>query len=225
MVEFFMNRLRRGVIAAIGLLTYAVGIYFQLKADIGVAPWNALNEGLSLKFNITFGTASIIVALVVIAVDLLMRERLGIGTFLDAFLVGIGTDICLTLDFLPEPTGLFGSVVLVLIGLTICALGQYYYMTAALSCGPKDSLLLGLGKRFPKVPIGTVSLVLLACVLICAIPLGGTIGIGTVICVFGTGIIMDFVFKIMKFEPRSVVHEGFFETAAEFSKAISNGNK
>lgn len=137
MVEFFMNRLRRGVIAAIGLLTYAVGIYFQLKADIGVAPWNALNEGLSSKFNITFGTASIIVALVVIAVDLLMRERLGIGTFLDAFLVGIGT----------------------------------------------------------------------------------------VICVFGTGIIMDFVFKIMKFEPRSVVHEGFFETAAEFYKAISNGNK
>ena len=58
MVEFFMNRLRRGVIAAIGLLTYAVGIYFQLKADIGVAPWNALNEGLSSKFNITFGNCS-----------------------------------------------------------------------------------------------------------------------------------------------------------------------
>ena len=223
MLEFFTNRLRRRVIAAIGLLTYAVGIYFQLKADIGVAPWNALNEGLSMKLHITFGTASILVALVVIAVDLLMKERLGIGTFLDAFLVGVGTDICLALDFLPEPTGIAGGIVLVLIGLTICAFGQYYYMTAALSCGPKDSLLIGLGKRFPKVQIGTVSLVLLICVLVCAIPLGGTIGIGTVICVFGTGFIMDLVFKIMKFEPRDVVHEGFFETAEEFSKALSKG--
>ena len=75
MLEFFTNRLRRSVIAAIGLLTYAVGIYFQLKADIGVAPWNALNEGLSMKLHITFGTASILVALVVIAVDLLMKVK------------------------------------------------------------------------------------------------------------------------------------------------------
>lgn len=219
MAQFIIDRIRRTIIASIGLLIFAVGVYFQLKADIGVAPWNAFNQGLSIKFNITYGTASIIVSLIVILVDLIMKERLGIGTFLDAFLVGIGTDICLMLDFLPEPTNLAERVILLVIGIAIGCFGQGYYMRAALSCGPRDALLVGIGKRFPNVAIGHINMVLLICVLLCCIPLGSTIGIGTVICVFGTGIIMEIIFKIMEFEPRTVVHEGFIETAAAFVEA------
>lgn len=219
MVHFFIDRIRRSIIASVGLLIFAVGIYFQLKADIGVAPWNAFSQGLSIKFNTTYGTASIIVSLIVICVDLLMKERLGIGTFLDAFLVGIGTDICQAIDFLPEPTNLMTRIIILVIGIAIGCFGQGVYMQAALSCGPRDAMLVGVGKRFPNVAIGHVNMVILACVLICCIPLGSTIGIGTVICVFGTGMIMEIIFKIMRFEPRNVVHEGLIETAAAFAEA------
>ena len=55
--------------------------------------------------------------------------------------------------------------------------------------------------------------------ILVAFALGGQIGLGTIIALFGTGIIMDLVFKIVRFEPRSVTHEGLVETVQEFIKA------
>ena len=46
------------------------------------------------------------------------------------------------------------------------------------------------------------------------------IGLGTVLTVVFTGMIMDLVFKIVKFDPRTVVHEGLIETAAALTSAL-----
>ena len=218
--EFFLSRVKRSVIAAIGLLTYAVGVYFQMQSDLGIAPWHALKQGLSLNFPITYGTASILVSLVIIVIDLMLKERIGLGTFLDAFLVGIGTDACISMNFLPVQTSIISQIAVLFIGTVICCIGQWFYMTAALSCGPIDSFLVGVGKRFPKVPIGRVNLVILVFVLAGCIALGSPIGLGTVLTVFGTGFVMDAVFYVVKFNPRGVVHEGLTDTAAAFMRAI-----
>jgi len=34
------------------------------------------------------------------------------------------------------------------------------YMKSEQCCGPRDTLLVGLGKRMPKVPIGIVEIIL-----------------------------------------------------------------
>ncbi len=81
--QFFLNRIRRSVIAAIGLLTYAVGVYFQLQADLGMQPWQAMRLGLANQLNVTFGTVSIVMSLVLIVIDLFLKQRIGLGTFLD----------------------------------------------------------------------------------------------------------------------------------------------
>lgn len=218
--QFFLDRIKRSVIAAIGLLTFSVGVYFQMQSNLGIAPWHAFKQGLSMNFPISYGTASIILSLVIIVADLMLKERIGIGTFLDAFLVGIGTDVCISLDFFPVQTSLIPQIGALFIGTVICCVGQWFYMTAALSCGPIDSFLVGIGKRFPKVPIGTVNLVILVVVLAGCLVLGSPIGLGTVLTVFGTGFVMDAVFKIVKFNPRGVIHEGLTDTAAAFMKAI-----
>lgn len=217
---FFTSRIRRSVIAAIGLLTYAVGVYFQMQSNLGIAPWHALKQGLSMNFPISYGTASILMSLVIIVVDIMLKERIGIGTFLDAFLVGIGTDACISLNFLPVQTSLALQLLVLFVGTVICCIGQWFYMTAALSCGPIDSFLVGVGKRFPNVPIGRVNLVILVFVLAGCFLLKSPIGLGTVLTVFGTGFVMDAVFHVVKFNPRGVVHEGLTDTAAAFLKAI-----
>ena len=58
-----------------------------------------MNQGLALRFPISYGTASILVSVAVIVVDLLMKEPIGLGTILDAFLVGWGTDLFLRMGF------------------------------------------------------------------------------------------------------------------------------
>ena len=218
--QFFMNRIRRSVIASIGLLTYALGVYFQLQADLGMQPWQAMRLGLANQLNVTFGTVSIVMSLILIVIDLFLKQRIGLGTFLDAFLVGIGVDICIYLDFLPLQTNLGLQAGWLFAGMVVCAIGQWFYMTAALSCGPVDSFLLGIGSLFPKVPIGTVNLGILAVVLAICFVLKSPIGLGTVLTVVFTGMIMDLVFKIVKFDPRTVVHEGLIETAAALTAAL-----
>ena len=218
--QFFMNRIRRSVIASIGLLTYALGVYFQLQADLGMQPWQAMRLGLANQLNVTFGTVSIVMSLILIVIDLFLKQRIGLGTFLDAFLVGIGVDICIYLDFLPLQTNLCLQVGWLFAGMVVCAIGQWFYMTAALSCGPVDSFLLGIGSLFPKVAIGTVNLGILAVVLAICFVLKSPIGLGTVLTVVFTGMIMDLVFKIVKFDPRTVVHEGLIETAAALTSAL-----
>ena len=71
--------------------------------------------------------------------------------------------------------------------------------------------------------IGTVNIMLLLTVAVIAYLLGGQIGVGTLITLFGTGVVMDAVNKIVKFEPRNVVHEGITETVSEFRKALRKG--
>lgn len=213
---FLLNRFKRTIIASIGLLTFSVGVYFQMRANLGMQPWQAMRLGLANQLSVSFGTVSIATSLVLIVVDLFLKQRIGIGTFLDAFLVGIGTDICIYLDFLPEQTNVFFQIGWLLAGMVVCCVGQWFYMTAALSCGPVDSFLLGIGSLFPKVPIGRVNLGILAVVLCVCLVLKSPVGLGTVITVFGTGFVMDAVFQIVKFNPRSVRHEGLKDTAAMF---------
>lgn len=219
MGRFLLDHLRRVLLASAGLALFAIGTYLQLKAAIGYSPWQALNEGLSAHLSMSFGNASILVSIVVVIIDLLLREPIGIGTILDTLLVGWITDLCLWLDPIPEQQGWVIPVLLLVAGLFVMAFGQYVYMTAALSCGPRDALAVALSRRFAKISIGTVTAAMLAVVLLAGWLLGGSIGFGTLIHLTVTGPIIDLVFRFVRFDPRSVEHEGLAQTFRAFSQA------
>ena len=91
-----------------------------------------------------------------------------------------------------------------LAGIFVQGFGRYIYMSAALSCGPRDALVVGVGKKFSKISIGKVNTAILAIVLSEGIVLGGKAGVGTIISAFGLGTVMQFIFSRFHFEPRSV---------------------
>ena len=70
-----------------GLLISAVGITMMLQANIGLEPWSVLQNGMSLFFGMTYGTAAMIVGATVIIVAILMGESFGIGTIANWVLV------------------------------------------------------------------------------------------------------------------------------------------
>ena len=106
---------------------------------------------------------------------------------------------------------MFLGVVLMLAGFVFMALGMYIYMRAEQCCGPRDSLLVGLGKRLPRLPIGIVEVLLWAAVLLAGWLLGGPVGIGTLISTFGAGAVMQLIYGALHFEPRDIRHRDVFE--------------
>ena len=194
--------------ASFGLVGYTVGLYLTIKANIGVAPWDVFALGLGDKLSITLGQATIFISIVVVIADILLGERIGWGTVLDAIIVGSVLDFLEILIPIPEFDNIIVSIVMIIVGLFIMAFFQFFYMSAALSCGPRDTFLVGIGRLLPKIPIGGILVGIEAIVLIIGCLLGGQVGIGTIICVVCTGGIMQIVFNLIKFEPREVIHQG-----------------
>ncbi|MCR5482158.1 MAG: hypothetical protein K6F52_05120 [Clostridia bacterium] len=193
-------------------MIFGFGVYLTIQANIGVAPWDAFALGLSSTFGILYGTASIIVSFTVIALDLIMREQIGIGTILDAIVVGKTVDLLNWLGLVPKSESLWFSLLLFLVGFLIMGFSQFLYMKSGLSCGPRDAMLVGLNRRINKIPIGALNTCILAVVLVIGWFLGGPVGIGSIIAPFGIGLMQQLAFNILKFEPRKVKHQNIISS-------------
>ena len=193
--------------AAAGLALFGFGTYLTIQANIGVSPWDTFSIGLSKTLGILYGNAAIIISLSLVIIDLLMHERIGIGTLLDAVIVGKTVDLLNWLNVVKPIENIWLSLAVFFLGMFIQAASQYLYMRAGLCCGPRDTLQVGLARRMPKLGVGTVNIFIQAVVLIIGYLLGGPIGIGTVLGALVTGVFQNLIFKFMKFEPRTVIHQ------------------
>lgn len=195
------------LIAAVSLFVNGFGIYLTIQANLGAAPWDVLNLGLSNTLGILYGTASIAVSLTILGIDVLLKEPIGIAMFIDAVVVGKAVDFFNWLGLVPKCSSLFVGVPVMLIGLVVMGYTHYTYMNVALGCGPRDTLLVGLSKRLKKIPIGAISIALLSTATFIGWLLGGPVGIGTLICAFASGPIMQFAFFTVKFDATQVDHQ------------------
>lgn len=206
--------LQSAVIAFISLFINGLGVFLTIHASLGAGPWDVLNIGLSKTFGIAYGNASITVSLIILLIDILMKEPIGIAMFIDAFTVGKAVDFFDRLGIVPTPTSLPGSLVMIFIGLVIIGYTQGLYMRAALGCGPRDTLLVGLAKIFKRIPIGAVSIGMLSLATFVGWLLGGPVGIGTLICAFCAGPIMQGCFRLISFDATGIHHQSLPESIA-----------
>ena len=189
-----------------GLLVFALGVHLTIRADLGLAPWDCLGMGISYHTPLNYGLSMTVMGVAILGIDLLLKEKSGFGTIIDALLTGNFVQLFQWLDPFPKTPNLWVGLALILVGLALMALGQFFYMRAGQCCGPRDALLVGLGKRVKRVPTGAVLVALWAVVLLCGWLLGGPVGIGTVATTFGAGPVTQLVFWLLRFEPRDVVH-------------------
>lgn len=204
---------RNILLAFLSLFVNGFGVYLTMHADIGAAPWDVFNLGLSHTFGILYGTASIVVSAVILFIDIVMKEPIGVAMFIDAVTVGKAVDFFNWLDFVPVPETLFGRVAMLFAGIVVIGYTMYFYMIAALGCGPRDTLMVGLKRRMKKIPIGLVNMLILSVVTFIGGLLGGPVGIGTLACAFGVGPIMQFAFYTMGFDATAIRHQNLLETS------------
>ena len=196
----------------LGLLVFALGVHLTIYANIGLAPWDCLGMGISYHTPFSYGISMTIIAVTVLLLDILLKEKIGFGTVIDSLLTGNFVQFFNTVNPLPENHSLWIGIALMPAGFVLMAVGMWVYMSAGQCCGPRDALLVGLGKRMKKVPIGLVEVLLWGVVLLFGWLLGGPVGIGTLISTFGAGLVMQLVYKLLRFEPRKVQHRGLSET-------------
>ncbi len=196
-----------------GLAVFAFGVHLTIFANIGLAPWDCLGMGISYHTPLNYGLSMTMMAVIVLCIDLLLRERIGFGTIIDALITGNLVQLFNDLNPLPLNEGLWSGVLIMLLGFVFMALGMWIYMSAAQCCGPRDSLLVGLGKRLPKVPIGVVEILLWTAVVALGWLLGGPVGPGTLLGTFGAGLVMQLVYNVLCFDPRNIKNRDVFETA------------
>ena len=206
---------------AAGLAVFAFGVHLTIFANIGLAPWDCLGMGVANHTPLNYGLSMTTMSIVILLIDLLLRERIGFGTVIDALITGNLVQLYNDLNPLPLNQSLPRGVAIMLIGFVFMALGMWIYMKAGQSCGPRDSLLVGLGKRLPKIPIGLVEILLWAAVTLVGWLLGGPVGIGTLISTFGAGAVLQLVYWLIRFEPREVRHRSVIEVVKEYAEKAS----
>ena len=186
--------LRRLPQVTLGVWLFGVGIAAMVRADLGVPPWDVFHQGVAGELGVSIGTVIIGTGAVLVLAFVPLKEQLGLGTLLNAGLIGCSVD--LTLAWLPASPPLWGRVALCAAGPVIVGLASGLYLGGGLGPGPRDGLMTGIGKRgftIWKVRTG-IELGALA-IGFC---LGGTIGLGTAWFAFSIGPFVQFFLRRLK---------------------------
>jgi len=194
---------RRLVQLVIGLVLFGVGIGLMLRSNLGLPPWDVLHQGLAVRMGLTVGIWSIFVSVLVLFLWLPMGERYGIGTLLNAVIIGVVIDI--TASLVRQPANIWIALVMLVAGILVIGLASGLYIGANLGPGPRDGLMTAIARRGPSIRLTRV--VIEVVVLVTGILLGGTFGVGTVAFAFFIGPIVQF------FLPRWTIDTGHPEDA------------
>lgn len=203
-------RLRGGLVARVtslvaGLFLFSCGIVALLESELGLSPWDVLNQGLDKQTALSFGGANVVIGLLVLLVAWALGERPGIGTVANAVLIGVFIDALIAVPAVSalDDHGLAFRLALLPIGLALFGVGTVFYIGAGFGAGPRDSLMLVLSRR-TGARIGLVRGLLELSVLIVGIALGGTFGVGTIAFVLLIGPVIEASFAVFGRSPLAV---------------------
>ena len=199
------NSVKNFIRLIVGLFVCAVGIVLTIQANLGLSPWDALHHGLSKNLGITMGQASMLLGIIVIIVDIVLGENLGIGTVLNMFLIGIFMDFLMLNNIIPISKNMILGFIMMFIGMFIIGIGCVIYIGAGYGSGPRDGLMVALHKKTKK-PVKIIKTCIEVFALIFGYILGGSIGIGTLVTSLVFGLFIEYSFKICKFDANSIKH-------------------
>lgn len=207
----------------IGLFLYATGIVMTINANLGLAPWDVFHQGLSKTLNITIGQASIGVGLILIIYNSILKEKLGWATLGNMLFIGIFVDLLMINHLIPVFEGFFWRLAMLLMGIFVIGVASVFYIGAGFGTGPRDGLMVVLKKKTGK-SIRFIRNSIEITALAIGYFLGGFVGLGTLITALSIGYIVQFVFRLFKFDVSEVEHR-FIDEDIKLIRNIGNKKK
>jgi uncharacterized membrane protein YczE len=167
-----------------GLVLYGASMALQIRAGLGLDPWDVFHQGVSDRTGLSFGTIVIITGALVLLAWIPLRQRPGIGTISNVFVIGFAVDAALAL--IPDASWLPAQLTMLASGVVLNAVAGAAYIGAGLGPGPRDGLMTGLVRRTGG-SVGAIRTGIEVSVLVAGFALGGTIGLGTVVYALSIG--------------------------------------
>ncbi|MDB3924234.1 hypothetical protein N9339_01705, partial [Candidatus Pelagibacter sp.] len=167
-----------------GLALFGLGEGLLIVSFAGASPWSVLAQGIALNINLSVGIITIFISLGVLILWIPLSQKPGIGTILNAIIIGLMIDVCI--KFVPTPENFIYQAILAIVAVLTVGLGGGIYLVAHLGAGPRDGLMVGLQKK-TNLPIAVVRGSLEITVMSIGWYLGGTVGVGTLLFAFGIG--------------------------------------
>lgn len=199
------SKLKIAVRLFLGFFVCAIGIVMTINAHLGLAPWDVLHQGVSNVIGISIGRASIVLGFIIVSLNAIFGENIGIGTVLNMIFIGIFIDFLMLNGLVPVFNSFIASFIMMLLGMLVLGYGCVLYMGTGLGTGPRDGLMVALTKRSGKsVRLVKNSVEILA--IIVGYFLGGTVGLGTVVMSITGGYFFQFAFRTANFDVTGVEH-------------------
>ena len=184
----------------IGLILQALGIALVISSGTTFAI-TSFNQGISNTFLISYGTASMVVELMTIAINYCFKEKIGITTIASAILNGYLVDMFLLL----VPT-ISLSLIYLPFGAIIMGTG-FYFMTVSGMGNSSSNGLMNVLQKLTGKSVGLIRTTEDVSFMALGFLLGGTVNIGTLILTFGFGYLLNFIYRLFKFDPTKVQHQ------------------
>jgi len=202
---------RRIIQLVVGLFLYGIGLALMVRAGIGVAPWDVLTQGISLRTGLPFGLVTNIVGAVVLLLWIPIRVRVGVGTVANVLLIGTCAQVGLSV--IPQQTAPLLQALVFAGGLALVAVATGLYIGARLGPGPRDGLMTGLHRR-TGWPIWVVRTSIEVIVLAVGWALGGQFGIGTIAFALLIGPMVGVTLPLLRIPEVAAATEQDEETAS-----------
>ena len=167
-----------------GLMLFGLGEGLLIVSFAGASPWSVLAQGISLNVNLSIGTITFLISVVVLILWIPLHQKPGMGTILNALIIALMIDLCI--KFVSTPSSYIYQLILAIISVIIVGIGGGIYLVSNLGAGPRDGLMIGL-QKISNLPIAAVRAFLEISVVSVGWYLGGTVGVGTLLFAFGIG--------------------------------------
>ena len=184
---------RRLVQLCTGLALYGASSALLVRSGLGLEPWNVLHQGLAELTGLTIGVVSIVVGAVVLLLWIPLRQRPGLGTVSNVFVVGIAMDA--TLALVPEAHTMAVRIPLLAAGIVLNGAATGLYIAARFGPGPRDGLMTGLHRRTGR-SLRLMRTAVEVAVLATGFALGGTVGPGTLLYALCIGPLAQFFLRV-----------------------------
>ena len=187
-----------------GLVLYGLSTALIVRADLGLDPWDVLNQGVFERFagpaGISFGLVVNLIGMAVLLLWIPLRQRPGIGTVANVLI--IGTVANFGLDWIPADLGLPVRAGLLIGGIVLNGVASGAYIGAGLGPGPRDGLMTGIVAR-TGWPVKWVRTSIELAVIAVGWLLGGSVGLGTVLYAVTIGPLVHVFLPLFTIRPKT----------------------
>jgi uncharacterized membrane protein YczE len=193
---------------------------FMVESDLGLNPWDVFHQGVSEATGVSFGWVVLLTGIPVLLLWIPLRQRPGFGTIANLVVIGFVADGALAV--LAPGGSMAMRITYLVVGIALNGVATGMYIGARFGPGPRDGLMTGIVRRWPRLSIRLVRTSIEVLVLGIGFLLGGTLGVGTVAYALGIGPLVQLfmpVFAVPENAPASEFAADTEEHAAGHSLA------